>query len=237
MKKDYNKYNEFLKNKFYKLDEKEYNNFFNYFKKNYKKHLPKDKNIKILDVGCGLGHFLFFLKKLGYKNIYGIDYDENNVKFCKSLGFKNVIKADMFDYFKKSQEMYDLIILNDVLEHIPKENLIDFLIDCKNHLTKGGVFMFKTVNCNNIYGLSSYFADFTHEVGFTKEKVMQISQLADFNKVKVYNLYIYPNIFIVDNIIYFFSKTLYKIKTILFLINGRKHNDVHSKNLLGVLEK
>src|SRR5437016_7027213 len=35
--------------------------------------LPPDKDIHILDIGCGYGEFLYFLRSLGYRNIVGLD--------------------------------------------------------------------------------------------------------------------------------------------------------------------
>ena len=42
-----------------------------------------DKNLKILDAGCGTGGLITFLKKNGYLNIKGFDYSDAAVSFCK----------------------------------------------------------------------------------------------------------------------------------------------------------
>ena len=36
-------------------------------------HLPADRDAKILDLGCGCGYFLHFLRTEGYTNVLGID--------------------------------------------------------------------------------------------------------------------------------------------------------------------
>lgn len=41
----------------------EFETYDRYYKKNYLKHLPERKELKILDIGCGMGHFLYFLEK------------------------------------------------------------------------------------------------------------------------------------------------------------------------------
>ena len=51
--------------------------------------LPEDKNAKILDVGCGRGYLLMTLKKLGYKNIQGVDVDKGQIEGARSLGMKS----------------------------------------------------------------------------------------------------------------------------------------------------
>lgn len=51
--------------------EKEKRYLLKYVKRNYEKYLPKDKKCKILDVGCGLGYYIWCLKKLGYCNTGG----------------------------------------------------------------------------------------------------------------------------------------------------------------------
>ena len=41
----------------------EFKTYYAYFKKNYLKHMPEDKNARILDVGCGDGNFSVLLKE------------------------------------------------------------------------------------------------------------------------------------------------------------------------------
>ena len=49
-----------------RIDKKTYERYFRYFKLNYENYLPKNKNARIVDLGCGIGHFLFYLKKSNY---------------------------------------------------------------------------------------------------------------------------------------------------------------------------
>lgn len=69
----------------------------------------KNKNISILDYGCGNGSFLHFLKKKNYKNLYG--YELNLEKTSKT----NIV---FYDSIKKINKKFDLITLNHVLEHV-----------------------------------------------------------------------------------------------------------------------
>lgn len=45
---------------------------------------PKADSV-ILDPCCGTGSFLYAAEKNGYKNLHGIDCDENAINFCKSI--------------------------------------------------------------------------------------------------------------------------------------------------------
>jgi adenine-specific DNA-methyltransferase len=56
----------------------------------------------VLDTGCGRGVFLQLLKERGYKNIYGIEVDEELYHHCREH-FENVILGDFLSYeFDKS---------------------------------------------------------------------------------------------------------------------------------------
>ena len=55
---------------------KEYADYYKFFKGNYKKELPHDRKIQILDMGCGLGETLFCLRKLVYNYLIGIDHSQ-----------------------------------------------------------------------------------------------------------------------------------------------------------------
>ena len=46
---------------------------FHIFNANYLKFLPVDKTARILDIGCGIGHFLAYVKSKNYNNFLGVD--------------------------------------------------------------------------------------------------------------------------------------------------------------------
>jgi 2-polyprenyl-3-methyl-5-hydroxy-6-metoxy-1,4-benzoquinol methylase len=100
--------------------------------------LPDDKNAKVLDVGCGIGHFLYYLKKRGYKNFCGIDISPQQVNFCKENISERVEVADAFDFLKVGREKYSVIVAHDVLEHIRKEKTLTLLRLIYDSLENGG---------------------------------------------------------------------------------------------------
>ena len=78
------------------------------------------KNIKVMDIGCGGGHFLKALEK---KNIKAIGYETS--KILSSLGNKKLKKNKIFnsefnDIYQivKDNKLYNTISLIEVLEHL-----------------------------------------------------------------------------------------------------------------------
>jgi len=71
-----------------------------------KNALPIDKKARILDIGCGLGSFMIFLKNEGYENVYGIDISDeaylqgqkNNLKVSKIEDILNFNPEEKFDF-------------------------------------------------------------------------------------------------------------------------------------------
>jgi len=87
-----------------------------------------DQNDSVLDLGCGDGAILIGLKKLGFKNISGMDSSDVAINFLNSQDIratKLVLDPDK----KAALPVFDHIILFEVLEHLPNsENvLIDTL--------------------------------------------------------------------------------------------------------------
>ena len=77
---------------------------------------------KILDVGCGGGILIKFLKENGFKDIYGIDISNKAIKICKKRGIKNVFIGDCTK-MRFDKNMFDIIIAGDILEHIKNEDI------------------------------------------------------------------------------------------------------------------
>src|SRR5579864_7451821 len=98
-----------------------------FFRANYLPYLPKDKSAPIVDLGCGAGHFLYFLRKEGYVNAYGVDWSPDMVAYCRRQGLNNVEEGDLFEFLAQHPKRFRAIVCNDLIEHIPRVRMIDFL--------------------------------------------------------------------------------------------------------------
>jgi len=147
--------------------------------------LPQSEVAKILDVGCGAGHFLYYLKKKGYISYWGIDISPELVDFVKLNITERVECCDAFQFLQTKVEEYDAIVANDIIEHIPKTKILDFLNLSYQALKFEGTIIIKTGNMSAFAALSLRYIDFTHEIGFTESSLKQVLRVANFHKVKV----------------------------------------------------
>lgn len=76
------------------------------------------KNSKILEVGCGFGYLTYSIFKEGY-NITGLDMSSEAVKNAKKNYGDHYVCANVGEYSKGNAKQYDVIILTEVIEHIP----------------------------------------------------------------------------------------------------------------------
>lgn len=71
---------------------------------------------KILDFGCGNGHYISRLKQLGYE-VYGIEPDPKAVEAAQELGLNVCTPDEAKGIFGNST--LDAITINHVIEHVP----------------------------------------------------------------------------------------------------------------------
>jgi predicted TPR repeat methyltransferase len=83
-----------------------------------KQHFGSNKQISILDAGCGTGGFLAKLK--GYSIIEGFDFSENAIQYCHQRGLEQCYIQDLNSW--QTTKKYDVIVSSDVLYH---KNIID----------------------------------------------------------------------------------------------------------------
>jgi SAM-dependent methyltransferase len=81
-----------------------------------------NKNIKILDAGCGTGGLIQFLSENGYSDITGFDYSKIATRLCENRSL-NVFQADILYINEKLNTKFDLIICNDVLYQFTKNEI------------------------------------------------------------------------------------------------------------------
>ena len=69
-----------------------------------------DKNLKILDAGCGTGLVGVELKKHGYTNIEGVDFSQNMLDLVPNELYKKIEKIDLNKLLKFKDNTYDVVM-------------------------------------------------------------------------------------------------------------------------------
>ena len=78
--------------------------------------IPKDASI--LDIGCAEGFLLDMLRNHGYEKVYGIEPSKDCVNYARDNLHINVTFGGLSDMDGLGSNRYDVIILEQVLEHI-----------------------------------------------------------------------------------------------------------------------
>ncbi len=167
-----------------------YKSSFDYYDKYLKQHLRLSDDKEILELGCGIGGLLYFLKKSGCENFLGVDISEEQLSICQKYVTTKVVNEDVLSFLKNHDRKYDLIVLFDLIEHLAKDKIIQFIKLLYMTLNVNGRILLRTPNMGSLFGLRSRHIDFTHEVGFTEESIKQVFHQSEFSKVQVYNTYI-----------------------------------------------
>jgi len=134
------------------------------WEKIYKKFIPKNKKMKVLEVGSAPGHFLVNLyKRFGYEP-YGVEYSKSGVKINRNI-FKfykinpnNVIYADFLsnEFQNKYKENFDMVVSRGFAEHFIDAR--DIIEKHKNLLKKEGIISISIPNFRRInYFLLKFF--------------------------------------------------------------------------------
>lgn len=93
-------------------------------------HLKLNRKSRIVDVGCGTGFLLYFLKEAGFENVLGIEpHIENDMKYPNGLTIR---KAQVHEL----NEEQDLFMFHHSFEHLP--NPIETLATVYRLLPSGG---------------------------------------------------------------------------------------------------
>ncbi len=147
--------------------------------------LPSNRQARILDVGCGDGKFLYFLKKKGFSNIEGL---ELSVELADIAGKRVDCPVHMVDdtaeFLSRNRARYDTITMNDVLEHIPKAGVIHFLSAARAALVPGGNLVINVPQVSGFTSLYCRYNDFTHQVLLTEMSLRQVLILAGFEHIR-----------------------------------------------------
>ena len=122
-------------------------NYIHQFNKFLNKKARFNKNTKILDIGCGRANIISALQ-----NRYKFKEKPIGLDIIKNKGVKNNIifkKIDGYNYLKRKNEKYDLILLKQTIHFFSPSKLVMTIDIAKERLKSGGkllIFSLKTKN-------------------------------------------------------------------------------------------
>lgn len=139
---------------------------------------------KILDFGCGFGQLICALKNAGFADVEGLDIEPDAITYCRSLGYICFDGSEEDNFYKKHKSYYDFIIMNHVLEHFPKEQIITQLSKMRDLLKPGGSLIVAVPNAQSNTGAYWAYEDFSHHTIFTSGSLYFALRAAGFNNIK-----------------------------------------------------
>ena len=127
--------------------------------------------IHVLDMGCGWGNNLKFLKDKGFCGV-GVDISKTAVQHCKSSGYT----ASVCDFSKLpfSDSSFDIVFDRQAIQHNTINNIKKTLSEVKRVLKKGGVF----------FSIMISEADYDVDTTYITEKKAQ-KLLTDFKIISI----------------------------------------------------
>lgn len=217
--------------------EKGYTTFCTFYKRNYLKYIPKNKQASTLVVSCGPGYFVSLLKEEGYKNVLGIDSDPEKVNYAKRKGL-NCESEKAFAFLEKNQQPFDVIIAEQEINHLTKKEIVMFLKLCWDNLKKDGILIVHSLNgANPITGSEALAQNFDHYNSFTEYSLQQVLKYTDFIEIRVIPLNLY--VFYENPLNYagIFVETLFTIFfRFSFMLYG-KSNKLFTKKIAAICKK
>jgi len=217
--------------------QKGYSPFYQFYKKNYLKYIPEDKESGILVVSCGPGYFVNMLKKNGYSNVLGIDSDPEKVKYAKGKNLDCRV-GEAFTFLKKNQKPFDVIFAEQEINHLTKEELLIFFKLCWDNLEKNGTLIIHSLNgANPITGAEALAQNFDHYNTFTEYSLRQVLEYSKFHEITVIplNLYVFYT-----NPLNYVGILLDQLNTLFFRLNFilyGKSNRIFTKKIAAVCRK
>lgn len=147
-------------------------------------HLPRDKNARILDLGCGYGAFLLMLRDEGYTNLRGVDVSPEQVQLAHELG-ASMVQHGSLESALSVENTVSLITMFDVIEHLTRSEAIAALQSIHSALADGGTLIMRTPNIDAKLGSVLSFGDLTHEMHLNKYSALELFASLQFRSVEI----------------------------------------------------
>jgi 2-polyprenyl-3-methyl-5-hydroxy-6-metoxy-1,4-benzoquinol methylase len=149
-----------------------------------RRHFPPDRGAEILDIACGSGALIFLARRLGYRNIRGVDISPEQIALAKRLGIVGVDLADGIEILRSAvSASFDALVSYDILEHLDKGTVLEVATQAHRVLRPEGRWLIHAPNGESPFCGAIRYGDLTHQLAFTRSSMTQLLRLAGFTKM------------------------------------------------------
>lgn len=150
-----------------------------------REHFPADHTSSILDLGCGHGAFVYFLRQAGYRNVVGVDISPEQVAEAFRLDIEGIREGDLLETLRSLPDhTQDVVIAFDVIEHFTKDELLPFVDEVFRVLKPGCRWLIHVPNGESPFVGTIRYGDMTHEQAFTRVSLSQLLLSSGFLRVE-----------------------------------------------------
>ena len=217
--------------------QKGYVTFVTFYRRNYLKFLPRDRDARILVVSCGPGYFVHLLSQEGYRNVLGIDSDPEKIRHATERNL-NCVPERAFPFLARNKVPYDVIIAEQEINHLTKDEILTFLELCHRNLSENGSLILHSLNgANPITGAEALAQNFDHYNTFTEYSLRQILDHSGFRNITVIPLRLYV---FYGNPLNYAGMLLETLNNMYFRLNFKlygKSNRIFSKKIAAICRR
>ena len=146
-----------------------------------------DVGMSVLEVGCGTGIFSRYLREKGFTDVVCLDMDERLAPVLADLAPFQVIFEDAEAYAASisGKRTFDLIVMHDVLEHLPLTKACSMFKAFHDALAPGGRIVIRLPNMSSPWGARFFYGSFEHVTAFSPDRIREFANMTAFRVVKM----------------------------------------------------
>jgi 2-polyprenyl-3-methyl-5-hydroxy-6-metoxy-1,4-benzoquinol methylase len=145
--------------------------------------LPANKDAEIVDIPCGEGNILFYLREAGYLRVTGYEIDADRVDLAKAMQL-HAVQGNALEIVQALRNV-DVFFCVDFIEHISKDAAIEFLLHVCRSLSSQGRLILRTPVTDSPRETIHLHNDFTHKWGVNSVVWQTLATATGFEVVAI----------------------------------------------------
>jgi len=145
--------------------------------------LPDDRDVPVLDLGCGNGQLLAFLQRAGLRKVVGVDHSpEQADRSRRAAPGAEIVLGDGSELLRARPGYFGAIFCIDVLEHLTRDELFESLRLIVAALRPEGRLIAQVPNADSPFHGAIRYGDLTHELAFTVDALNHLFAIVGLDR-------------------------------------------------------